>query len=205
MTTTWIFSPTSDSRTKPAIGGQLLSLSGDTLCLRNPWVTDSVFMGKLYCALIIVLIIFLYPDLLSNEAWEPYTFSPILLIGTATGPFIFLPFLIYRIYFIKHLSSFCLNRSTQKIYYRRLSKVLVFEWSNTGGGIFKRTEYGGSSFSTGYALAFTRAVVVSSIDIVRLPEMRSCFISSTCAMPLFKYFCASWLNGFSVMACSVIR
>jgi len=154
MTTTWIFSPTSDSRTKPAIGGQLLSLSEDTLCLRNPWVTDSVFMGKLYCALIIVLIIFLYPDLLSNEAWEPYTFSPILLIGTATGPFTFLPFLIYRIYFIKHLSSFCLNRSTQKIYYRRLSKVLVFEWSNTGGGIFKRTEHGGSSFSTSYALAF---------------------------------------------------
>ncbi|MNP36225.1 hypothetical protein D3C76_1295960 [compost metagenome] len=52
---------------------------------------------------------------------------------------------------------------------------------------------------------FTRAVVVSSIDIVRLPEMRSCFISSTCAMPLFKYFCTSWLNGLSVMVCSVIR
>ncbi|KPM58003.1 hypothetical protein HB4184_26995 [Pseudomonas putida] len=35
-----------------------------------------------------------------------------------------------------------------------MSKVFVFEWSNTGGGLFKRTENGGSSFSTSYALAF---------------------------------------------------
>ncbi|MEK0335788.1 hypothetical protein SE916_24990, partial [Pseudomonas sp. 5FOS] len=149
-----LFNTTSHSGHKPAIGGQLLSLSKNILYLRNPWVTDSVFMGKLYCAMIIVLMIGLYPDLLSYEAWSPYTFSPILIIGTVIGPFIFLPFLAYRIYFIKRLSSICLNRTSKKIYYQRLSKTLVFDWSNTGGGIFKRTEFGGSSFSTSYALAF---------------------------------------------------
>ncbi|CAI3805998.1 hypothetical protein GLGCALEP_03899 [Pseudomonas sp. MM221] len=154
MATIWIFNSTSDSGHKPAIAGQLLSLSRDTLCLRNPWVTDSVFMGKLYCALTIILMIGFYPSLLSSEAWDPYMFSHIFIISIVIGPFIFLPFLLYRVYFIKRLSSFCFNRSTQKIYYQRLSKVFVFEWSNTGGGLFKRTEYGGSSFSTSYALAF---------------------------------------------------
>ncbi|HEN8802538.1 TPA: hypothetical protein U8251_005193, partial [Pseudomonas putida] len=124
MATIWIFNTTSASGHKPAIGGQLASLSETTLCLRNPWVTDSVFMGKLYCAMIIALMIGFFPFLLSNEAWAPYTFNPILIIGTACGPLIFLPFLIYRIYFIKGLSSFCLNRSTQKIYYQRLSKLI---------------------------------------------------------------------------------
>ncbi|RII77900.1 hypothetical protein D0894_10545, partial [Pseudomonas monteilii] len=134
MATTWIFNSTSDSGHKPAIGGQLASVSENTLCLRNPWVTDSVFMGKLYCAMTLALMIGFYPYLLSSEAWNPHIFSPIFITSVAIGPFIFLPFLFYRIYFIKRLSSFCLNRSTQKIYYRRLSKVLVFEWSNTGGG-----------------------------------------------------------------------
>ncbi|WGV20863.1 hypothetical protein QIY50_00690 [Pseudomonas putida] len=69
-------------------------------------------------------------------------------------PFTFLPFFIYRIYLIKGLSSICLNRASKKIYYQRLSKVIVFDWNNTGGGLFKRTEFSGSSFSTSYALAF---------------------------------------------------
>ncbi len=131
-----------------------MSLSNNTLCLRNPWVTDSVFMGKLYCASILILMIVTYPYFFSDDAWNPYTFDPILMFGFAATPFVFLPFLAYRIYFIKNLSSLCLNRSTKKIYYQRLTKLLVFEWSNTGGGIFKRTEFGGSSFSTCYALAF---------------------------------------------------
>ncbi|PYG97041.1 hypothetical protein CVV67_29670, partial [Arthrobacter stackebrandtii] len=154
MATIWIFNSTSNSGHKPAIGGQLASVSENTLCLRNPWVTDSVFMGKIYCAMIIASLIVFYPYLLSSEAWNPYTFSYTFITLTVLGPFIFLPFLAYRIYFIKRLSSLCFNRSTQKIYYQRLSKLFVFEWANTGGGIFKRTEYGGSSFSTSYALAF---------------------------------------------------
>ena len=153
MATIWIFNPTSDSGLKPAIGGQLLKVSENNLSLRNPWVTDSVFMGKLYCAMTLMLIIGFYPYLLPSIL-DLYAKDKLLMFFLLVTPFPFTPFLAYRIYFIKNLSSFCLNRSTQKIYYRRLSKVLVFEWSNTGGGIFKRTEYGGSSFSTSYALAF---------------------------------------------------
>ena len=92
---------------------------------------------------------YLYPSFL-----DIYNEDIILLILFLITPFVFTPFLAYRIFFIKGLSTICLNRSTQKIYYQRLSKVFVFEWSNTGGGLFKRTESGGSSFSTSYALAF---------------------------------------------------
>ncbi len=111
-------------------------------------------MGKLYCTMTLLLIIGLYPNLFGREFLGYFNSDPILMSGFTLAPFTFLPFLIYRIYFIKRLSSFCFNRSTQKIYYQRLSKVLVFEWADIGGGIFKRTEYGGSSFSTSYALAF---------------------------------------------------
>lgn len=42
----------------------------------------------------------------------------------------------------------------KKIFYKRLRKVLIFDWHNLGGGVFQRTDSGGSSFSTSYALAF---------------------------------------------------
>ncbi|ORL49242.1 DUF6708 domain-containing protein [Pseudomonas putida] len=155
MTTIWLFNSTSDSGHKAAIGGQLLKSYKNNLCLRNPWVTDSVFMGKLYCASILIVMIGIYPSsFFSSDAWNPHTFDPILTIGFALTPFIFLPFLIYRIFLIKGLSNIYLNRSTRKIYYQRLNRVLVFDWDNMGGGIFKRVEFGGSSFSTSYALAF---------------------------------------------------
>jgi hypothetical protein len=153
MATIWIFNSTSGSGYKPAIRGQLAKVSESNLCLRNPWVTDSVFMGKLYCAMTITLIIGTYPYLLPSLP-DLYDEDIVLMLLFSVTPFIFTPFLAYRIFFIKGLSNICLNRSTQKIYYQRLSRVFVFEWSNTGGGLFKRTEYGGSSFSTSYALAF---------------------------------------------------
>ncbi len=154
MATIWMFNSKTGSGHKPAITGQLLSSSDNFLCLRNPWVTDSAFMGKLYCAIITISMIGFYPYLFDGEFMKYFKSHPLLMTSFALTPFTFLPFLIYRIYFIKRLSSICFNRSTQKIYYQRLSKIFVFEWSNTGGGVFKRTEYGGSSFSTSYALAF---------------------------------------------------
>ena len=153
MATIWIFNSTSYSGYAPAIGGQLADVSENTLRLRNPWITDSVFMGKLYCAITITLLTGTYPYLPSNIS-KLYSEDILLMTLLLITPFALTPFLAYRIFFIKGLSTICLNRSTQKIYYQRLSKVFVFEWANTGGGIFKRTEYGGSSFSTSYALAF---------------------------------------------------
>ncbi len=79
-----------------------------------------------------------------------YVFIAIQLLG----PLLFIPFLAYRIFFIKNLSDIYFNRLTQKIYYKRINRLIIFDWNNIGGGVFKRTEFGGSSFSTSYALAF---------------------------------------------------
>ncbi|WDY60029.1 DUF6708 domain-containing protein [Pseudomonas sp. PSKL.D1] len=154
MATTWLFSAHSHSGHEPAIKGQVTSSSKIILCLRNPWITDAVFMAKLHSAAIIVSAAGLYPFLLSEQAWDPYTFNPALIAGTALAPLIFAPFLVYRIYFIKRLSGFYFNRSSEKIYYQRSKKLFMFDWNNVCGGVFKRTEFGGSSFSTSYALAF---------------------------------------------------
>ncbi|MFA7891938.1 hypothetical protein [Pseudomonas putida] len=154
MATTWLFDPNSNSGKKPAISGQLDTASENLLFLRNPWVADSVFMGKLYCAMTLALIIGFACLLLTAKSWKLYLADPAFFAMLASAQLIFLPFLFYRIWLIKGLSNFCFNRSTQKIYYKRLSKTLIFDWHNTGGGIFQRTECGGSSFTTSYALAF---------------------------------------------------
>lgn len=153
MSVIWVFEPKLSTNIKPNISGQLLSTTEKTLSLRNPWVTDSVFMGKLYTAMMLCLAILLYPTILSDFNGEldgDYTF----LITLLSSPLIFSPFLAYRIIFIKKLSPILLNRSTKRIYYKRFKTLITFDWKITAGGVFKRTEFGGSSFSTSYALAF---------------------------------------------------
>ncbi|CRI56571.1 hypothetical protein [Pseudomonas sp. CCOS 191] len=154
MSVIWALNTNSDSGYKAAITGQLASLSGDTLCLRNPWVTDSVFMGKLYTVMIIGVMTSSYPGLLSIRTSNLDTPDLIFIATMTLAPLVFLPFLLYRIYFIKNLSGFYFNHATKKIYYQRGKKLFTFDWNTTGGGFFKRTEYGGASFSTSYALAF---------------------------------------------------
>ncbi|MDZ3990876.1 DUF6708 domain-containing protein [Pseudomonas sp. Teo4] len=154
MSVIWIFDQNNKSNITPRICDQQLSISDKILCLRNPWVTDSVFMGKLYTAMTVILILLTYPGIVLDAITSPYDKDYPFIAMLILAPFIFTPFLIYRITFIKQLSSFYLNRSTKKIYYQRFSKLFVFDWKNIGGGLFKRTEFGGSSFSTQYALAF---------------------------------------------------
>ena len=154
MAVLWTFYPNSKSGHAPAINGQLLKISDTTLQLRNPWVTDSVFMAKLYCALTLMLLAMVYSIIPPGIIQSPRESDLVLIIITFISAFIFSPLLLYRIYLIKRLSCFCLNRSTKKIYYKRISKTLVFEWPHTRGGLFTRVENSGSSFSTAYALAF---------------------------------------------------
>lgn len=154
MAVFWTFYPHSKSGYAPAINGQLLKISDTILQLRNPWVTDSVFMAKLYCALTLMLIAMAYSIIPPEIIQSPSESDLTLIIITFISAFIFSPFLLYRIYLIKKLSCFCLNRSTKKIYYKRISKTLVFDWPSTRGGLFTRVENSGSSFSTAYALAF---------------------------------------------------
>ncbi|UMY59598.1 DUF6708 domain-containing protein [Pseudomonas sp. LS.1a] len=154
MATIWLFNPKTKTDIDPKISGQLVGTTSSLLRLRNPWVTDSVFMGKMYTAMCIATAFFAYPPLLDDstnyELDGAYAFLALQIIL----PFIFTPFLAYRIFFIRNLSDIYLNRLTKKIYYNRIGKVFTFDWYNIRGGLFKRREFGGSSFSTSYALAF---------------------------------------------------
>ncbi len=154
MATIWLFSPNTKTNIEPKISGQLVDTTKFILRLRNPWVTDSVFMGKMYTAMCICTALFTYPLLLDDstnyELDGAYEFLAMQIIL----PFTFTPFLAYRIFYIKNLSDIYLNRLTRKIYYKRVGKLFTFGWSNIRGGLFKRREFGGSSYSTSYALAF---------------------------------------------------
>ncbi|WP_081673797.1 hypothetical protein [Pseudomonas cremoricolorata] len=154
MATLWMFNSHSDAGRKPAIKGQVSTLANNTMLLNNPWVIDSVFMGKLYCAAILFLMIPACPYIFSGENWIARAPEITLMLLMISFPLIPLPFLIYRIWLIKGLSSVYFNRSTRKVYYRRFRKLYIFDWDNTAGGLMRTTEFGGSSFSTSYALAF---------------------------------------------------
>lgn len=152
MSVMWLFSTKRDTGEEPKISYQVSSVSGSLLSLRNPWVTDSVFMGKLYTAMMVATAIFVYPWTFSSENSFEGAYG--LLTMYIITPLIFAPFLAYRIFYIKKLSNFHFNRLTKKIYYKRIGKLIVFDWNNVHGGLFKRVEYGGASFSSCYALAF---------------------------------------------------
>ncbi|WP_205300265.1 DUF6708 domain-containing protein [Pantoea sp. Tr-811] len=153
MATLWLFNPNSSSNYSPRIESQVSGISQTVLTLKNPWVTDSVFMAKLYTAMTLFLATFMYPEVLSDYRSGLYVDLSII-ITLLLCPLLFTPFLAYRIFYIKKLSAIYLNRTTKKIYYKRIGKLFIFDWNNVNGGIFKRTEFGGSSFSTSYALAF---------------------------------------------------
>ena len=152
MPTIWLFTSTIKQNVSPRILGQVDHIKHNYLCLRNPWVNDSVFMGKMYVAMILSTAAYTYPTALTEQLTYDgnYEISIMFLLA----PFIFSPFLFYRLYFIKRLSAIYFNRYSKQIYYKRIGKLFIFDWNNTVGGIFKRTEFGGSSFSTSYALAF---------------------------------------------------
>jgi len=48
MAITWLFSQHEKSISVPVINDQLANMDEEILSLRNPWVVDSVFMGKLF-------------------------------------------------------------------------------------------------------------------------------------------------------------
>lgn len=154
MSIAWLFNPTHDTQFAPRIGDQVTSITPTNLCLQNPWVSDSVFMGKIYTAMTAALALIIYPELLFTDTGRILSRDSELLALEILTPFLFTPFLAYRIYLIKNLSSIYFNRISKKIYYQRVKKLISFDWCNTRGGLFVRREFGGVSFSTSYALAF---------------------------------------------------
>jgi hypothetical protein len=154
MSVLWLFSAEKKTTIEPKISGQLLDISGSVLSLRNPWVTDSVFMGKLYTAMTLGSVIGIYwlvPFSEFNYSKRDEIYFALMLF---LSPLIYTPFLAYRIILIRNLSTICIHRKARKIYYQRFGKLLTFDWNNIGVGLFKRVEFGGSFFSTSYALAF---------------------------------------------------
>lgn len=119
MTTAWIFTQQSNSPHPPRINSQAISICGDLLILRNPWVTDSVFMAKLYLGLTLGLAALIYPDILNDE-YRKLLKNPFSIARYALSPLILTPFLAYRIYYIRNLSAIYLDRNTQSIYYKRI-------------------------------------------------------------------------------------
>lgn len=153
MPTHWLFTHHSNLSATAQIKGQLIDATPLLLTLRNPWVTDSVFMGKIYTAMTIAMMLVVYPDIL-----DPTYRAHVLTDTSAVAvylflPLLFTPFIGYRLSYVKGLSSIYLNRSTQTIYFQRFSQLITLDWRQTAGGIMKRTEFGGASFSTQYALA----------------------------------------------------
>ncbi|MEX5341586.1 hypothetical protein [Pseudomonas sp. I2] len=154
MSVVWLFTPNNKTGTKPKISSQISSITSEILILRNPWVTDSVFMGKIYTAITIFLASLMYPSILDDEYRSILLLDKHSMAQYLIGPLIFTPFLAYRIHLIKKLSCFHFSRATNKIHYQRFKKQIVFDWTKTEGGLFKRTEFGGASSTTSYALAF---------------------------------------------------
>ncbi|KVH40955.1 hypothetical protein WS88_05570 [Burkholderia cepacia] len=149
MSIDWQFSRQTRTGMSPAIRDQVVSTGRDVLCLRNPWVAGSVFMGKIYVSWISILF-------LTNASvfWRSANIGGWLFWMDFIFPLFLAVLAWYRIFFIKRLSDFYFNRKTCKVYYQRNKTLITFDWANTEGGVFVRTEFGGRSFSTTYALAF---------------------------------------------------
>jgi hypothetical protein len=154
MSVIWLFTPGKKTGTTPRVSSQLIETTSSLAHLRNPWITDSVFMGKMYTAGILSTIIFSYLNLTNREIDYSLKGAELFIAGLIFLPLIFTPFLAYRILLIRNLSTICLNRITKKIYYKAFGKLTIFDWRSIGAGLFRRTEFSGSSFTTSYALAF---------------------------------------------------
>lgn len=158
MNITWLFSHTKTKLGKisPAIREQLLYKNQKIMCLRNPWRADSALMGKLYTSCIsITLLTLLAPEIGSN-IWKPENHNILYFFIILSPPLAFAPFLYYRVSLLKNLSDIYLVRNENRMIYQRYQKTIKFDWSHTEGGVFVRTEYGGSSFTTQYALALAQ-------------------------------------------------
>lgn len=139
----------------PRIRDQLVDINRCVLTLRNPWIFDSVFMGKMYTAwTAILLIINLYISWGSDIWLMADALDFVSCLTLVLGYFFLAPFLWYRLFLTKRLSHFHFNRELKKVYYQRNKTLIQFDWAHTEGGVFVRNEFGGAGFTTNFALAF---------------------------------------------------
>ncbi|MBK5541785.1 hypothetical protein JFV28_04115 [Pseudomonas sp. TH05] len=152
MAITWQFSHQTKTGVLPAIRDQLVDVDRDVLSLRNPWVGDSVFMGKMYISMTFIFLLDATYGFIEAGEFDATSLF-IYVISLAFSALISI-LIGYRIFLIKRLSNFYFNRKTKRVYYQRNKTLITFDWAQTEGGIFVRNEFGGRSFSTNFALAF---------------------------------------------------
>lgn len=153
MPIAWKFTPSTKTVTAPRLCGKKITVNDTFLALDNPWVTDSVTMGMIYTAMIIGTLLGTYPSIIEETLYTSLIEDPTLAAIHLLTPFIFAPFLAYRIYLIKKISQIYLNRKTQKIYCRRGRKLITLKWRTINGGQFTQRTFGGYYYGVSYALA----------------------------------------------------
>ncbi|AMA47603.1 hypothetical protein APT63_19265 [Pseudomonas sp. 22-AL-CL-001] len=138
------------SLTKPKISDQLISMDKRILCLRNPWIEDSAFMGKLYCSWALISFIGLPAILLHDSDFDPFLIY--LSLASLSVPLMLALFLLYRIYLLKTLSHFFFDRELQVITTWRGKKPFVCQWKDAELYPSARVGFNGAGIGTAQSL-----------------------------------------------------
>lgn len=198
MRVTWIFNKSSQPSTTPAIRDQLVEINKKYLCLRNPWISDSIFMGKMYTATTILLIIFEAYVWSDSHIWYADDLNITLAALVIIAPFFATPFLWYRIFLIKRLSHLYFDRNSKTIIYKRNKKNLTIDWRKCVGGYFVKTEFSGSSFTIDYGLAIAQCPEDGKMrqkDAIWFPSNNPGEDNPLYAQELWEYICRFMDHG----------
>ncbi|QXH36708.1 hypothetical protein [Pseudomonas muyukensis] len=190
MNIAWIFSPHQKSKTAPSIGDQRVSMNSRYLCLRNPWISDSIFMGKMYSATTFFLIIFQTALWKDSHLWSKEHFDTFNVITIGISMFVMTPFLWYRIFLIKRLSHIYFDYNSKAIIYKRNKKTITLDWNKCVGGFLEKSEFGGNSFSISYALAIAQRTEHGTIkpkDAMWFPSNEPSECNPLYAQELWEY------------------
>ena len=155
MPISWKFTPSTKTQVTPRLYGKKITVNETSLALDNPWVTDSVTMGMIYTAMMLGTLLVAYPSILEEITYASIIEDPTFTIILLLQPFIFAPFLAYRIHLIKKLSEIHFNRKTQTIYWQRGKILFTLDWKTIQGGMFTMRMSHGNSVGITYALALS--------------------------------------------------
>jgi len=198
MKITWLFTNTYRPSIRPAIGDQHAETNSRYLCLRNEWVSDSIFMGKMYTASTVLLIIleaYIWSD---SHIWHAEHFNTTLAALVIIAPFFATPFLAYRIFLIKKLSHLYFDRTSKTIIYQRNKKTLTFDWKKCVGGFLQKKEFSGRSFTIEYALAIAERPENGKIkpqNAIWFPSNEPAECNPIYAQEVWEYICQFMDHG----------
>lgn len=151
MSIDWIWKSKDRAGVQPAIGDQLVDINGTFLQVRNPWIADSAFMGKLYASALIAGSLgaawFFLADFYSGSR-----FDYALLVSVIVMLIFASLMLAVRVCLIKYRSDFVFDRSNRKVYYRERRRVISGDWNSVVGGLQSKLEFTGRAVITTHSL-----------------------------------------------------